>query len=119
MHFLNPGMLCLSCEATLCFASPSLGQAVQARGCVDSRPGCAGASSLLWFGTSVLIVMYFSKYSVLVCEVQRGYEGDRVTGRREISALEGVGISWVLEKCSLLSLLCAHGLQGKIKELPW
>lgn len=73
----------------------------------------------VWFGASVLIVMCFSSCSVLICEVQRGYEGVRVTGRREISALEGTGISWVLEKCSPLSLLCAHGLQGKIKELPW
>lgn len=49
MRFLNPGMLCLSGEATFCFASPSLGQAVQARGCVDSRAGCAGASwGVVW-----------------------------------------------------------------------
>lgn len=60
------------------------------------RAGCAGTrlavwmaelvvleTAGVWFGASVL-VMYFSNYcSVLICEVQSGYEGVRVTGRRD------------------------------------
>lgn len=87
-------MVYLSCEAVLCFASPSMRQAVQAHSCVDGRAGCAGASCGV-----VLLVMRVSGYcSVLIHEVQRGYEGVRVTGGRKISALED--LFWVLEKCS-------------------
>lgn len=108
-------MVCLSCEAALCFASPSLRQAEQAHSFVDGRAGCAGANCAV-----VILVMCFSEYySVLTCEVQRGYEGVRVTGRREISALEGTDLSWVLEECSLCVCCMPTGFGGKIEELPW
>lgn len=99
--------MCLSCEAVLCFASPSMRQAVQAHSCVHGRAGYAGAS----FGV-VLLVMCISGYcSVLIHEVQRGYEGVRVTGRRKISALEG--LSWVLEKCSFCVCCVPTGFREK------
>lgn len=109
MHFLKPGMVCLSRDAVLCFASPSLRQAVQACSCVHGRAGCAGASCGV-----VLHGMCFSDYySVLICEVQRGYKGVRVTGRREISALEGTDLSRVLEKCSLCFCCVSTGFEEK------
>lgn len=65
----------------------------------------------------ILLVMYFSDdYAVLICEVQRGCEGVRVIGRREISALEGTDLCSVLEKCSLC-FCCVSQASGKNKGI--
>lgn len=73
------------------------------------RAGCAGANC----GVVFLVMRFSDYYCVLICEVQRGYEGVRVMGRRVISALEGTDLSWVLEICSLCLCCVPTGFRKK------